>query len=234
MHPYHRNILENVKKHAREKDPRFNNETYFGNKDIFYRVPVLTARTISKQWIKHHPNISKDIFESLITSLFQGNSHEEKTIAGKLLEYAPSLRKQLPIALLDHWLDKVQGWAQVDSLCQGVFTACEMNAHWNQWKHMLTLFSKDKNIHKRRASLVLLTGPVTESSHKKFSQLAFSCIEKLKSEKDILITKAISWLLRSMIKHHKNQVAAYMKIHESTLPKIALREVRNKLLTGKK
>ena len=32
---------------------------------------------------------------------------------------------------------------------------------------------------------------------------AFEIIEALKAERDIIITKAVSWLLRSMVQHHK-------------------------------
>ncbi|MBI2314815.1 DNA alkylation repair protein [Candidatus Daviesbacteria bacterium] len=34
------------------------------------------------------------------------------------------------------------------------------------------------------------------------ADLAFENIDKLKAEKDVLITKAISWVLRSLIKNH--------------------------------
>ncbi|MDP2951009.1 MAG: DNA alkylation repair protein, partial [bacterium] len=64
--------------------------------------------------------------------------------------------------------------------------------------------------------------------------LAFENIEKLKPEKDILITKAISWLLRNLIKYHKKEVADYLKKNKNSLPKIAVRETEKKIKTGKK
>jgi 3-methyladenine DNA glycosylase AlkD len=49
-----------------------------------------------------------------------------------------------------------------------------------------------------------------------------------------MITKAISWVLRSLVKHHRSEVENYLDTHEESLPRIAVREVRVKLDTGRK
>lgn len=49
-----------------------------------------------------------------------------------------------------------------------------------------------------------------------------------------MITKAVSWLLRSMIRHYKQEVSDYVDANINTLPKIAVRETLVKLKTGKK
>ncbi|MBY0432537.1 MAG: DNA alkylation repair protein, partial [Cyclobacteriaceae bacterium] len=59
-------------------------------------------------------------------------------------------------------------------------------------------------------------------------------IERLKIEKEILITKAISWLLRDLVKHHTKMVSQYISRNKNTLPAIAIRETLTKLKTGKK
>ena len=53
-------------------------------------------------------------------------------------------------------------------------------------------------------------------------------------EKEVLITKAVSWLLRSMIKYYRNEVTDYLNENKESLPKIAVREVSIKLETGRK
>jgi 3-methyladenine DNA glycosylase AlkD len=105
---------------------------------------------------------------------------------------------------------------------------------WTTWKKLIKSFVKDKNISKRRASLVLLTKSLRQSDDIKLSKLAFENIEKLKHEKEILITKAISWLLRSLVKFHSKQLSIYLKENRDTLPKIAYREAYCKLTTGRK
>ena len=134
----------------------------------------------------------------------------------------------------DFWLDNAEGWAEVDSICQGNFTADEILYKWLDWEKLIRVFSNSKNIHKRRASLVLLTGPVRHSVDMRLSELAFDNIGKLKNESNILITKAVSWLLRDLIKNHKVEVEKYLKQNLNSLSRIAMRETTNKLRSGKK
>jgi 3-methyladenine DNA glycosylase AlkD len=75
---------------------------------------------------------------------------------------------------------------------------------------------------------------VSDSKDMIFYELGIKNIEKLKHEKPVLITKAISWLLRSMVKNHKNEVEKYIKNNLESLPKIAIRETQKKLITGTK
>jgi 3-methyladenine DNA glycosylase AlkD len=99
---------------------------------------------------------------------------------------------------------------------------------------MIMRFSRSKDIRKRRAALVLLCQPLRKTHDANLAHTAFQIIGRLKSEKEILITKAISWLLRSMTKQYKREVAAFVDEFESTLPKIAVRETRVKFLTRRK
>jgi 3-methyladenine DNA glycosylase AlkD len=59
-------------------------------------------------------------------------------------------------------------------------------------------------------------------------------VARLEDERSILITKAVSWSLRTLIARHREAVVAYLARHEATLPKVALRETRMKLATGVK
>lgn len=136
--------------------------------------------------------------------------------------------------MLDNWLNYTNGWAETDVLCQSNFTADELLSNWDIWKKLLKKFSESTNIHKRRASIVLLTKSLRQSDDSKISKLIFENIEKLKSEKEVLITKAISWGLRSLIKFHKDEVVEYLEKNKNSLPKIAYREALAKVQTGKK
>ena len=94
--------------------------------------------------------------------------------------------------------------------------------------------SLDANVNKRRAALVLLTAPVTKSPDERLLRLALRLIDRLCSDKDKRITKAVSWLLRKAIKQHRAAIEAYLSANAERLPAIALRETRRKLATGKK
>ncbi|MFH0937510.1 MAG: DNA alkylation repair protein [Candidatus Daviesbacteria bacterium] len=239
MNKYHQEILEEIKKVSKGKivsecNLKIDLGKYMGTSKPMYDLNNSKAREIAKNWVKLHKDISLEEFLDVLGSLYQGKSHTERTFGGFLLEYNPKLRKQIDPDVIKAWLTGAQGWLEVDSLCQSPFKSSEMLENWDKWEKVIKNLSQDKDVHKRRSSLVLLTGPTRQSSEKKLSDLAFENVEKLKLEKDVLITKAISWLLRSLITHHKGEVGEYVKANLENLPKIAIRETEKKLLTGKK
>lgn len=234
MNSYHQEILSEIKRQAGNGTKHSWSDAYLGSGHFYYSLSVPNKRLIAKTWAKNHQAIQLPEFINLLDSLYKGESYEEKTIASELLEYLPKMRKQLDPRKLDEWLNFLQGWAEIDCLCSGTFTASEMDEHWNDWSSLIKQFPKNENITKRRASLVLLTGPVSASSDARFSKLAFKMIDTLKPERDILITKAISWLLRSLVKNYRTEVAEYLEVNKESLPKIAVKETNRKILTGRK
>jgi 3-methyladenine DNA glycosylase AlkD len=236
MNKQHQQILNLIKSKAKNKPFKSKHilNTYMGTDDPAYDLSNPQMRKIAKTWIKKNKDIKFDGFIKLIDSLYQGKTDTEKRIAGMLLEYLPKLRKQIDPMRIDKWLNNLNGWAQVDSLCQSSFTASELLGNWKKWKKLLLQLNKDKNINKRRASLVLLIKSLRAEENKQLAQFAFKEIDRVKKEEDKLITKAISWVLREMIKKHKKAVSKYLKANESSLPAIAVRETYRKLKTGKK
>lgn len=233
---YHLELLKELKKHKGQgtKHQQDRDKNYIGTKKFCYNIKTSIKRQIVKNWIKKRPKLSVLELTKLLDSLFNGKSHDEISLGGKLLESLPQLRNKLSPILLDKWLNKLEGWAEVDSICQSNFTAEEILSDWNTWERVIVSLSKSNNPHKKRASLVLLTRPVKESRNPKLSKLAFKIIESLKKENNILVTKAISWLLRDLIKNHKGEIEKYLKENENSLPRIAVREASNKLRTGRK
>ena len=235
MHPEHRALLEALKRSARAvpagyADPK----GYVGSAQALLDVAAPEQRAIAKAWVAAHKTAAADEVLALAGSLFQGGVHEEKTLGAILIGCHRGARLATRPQDIDRWLDHLAGWAQVDSLCQNLFKAEQMLADWPAWKGLIERLAGDPNINKRRAALVLLTGPVNHSDDPRFAPLAFATIERLKGEKPILITKAVSWLLRSMTKRHAAEVAAYLDAQSATLPAIAVRETRTKLATGRK
>ena len=235
MHSEHKKILEEIRKNTDKGTQHSWSGTYLGNGDrLKYNVSNPIRRTIAKLWISKNKNISNTDFTSIIDSLYDGKSGEEIGLAGMLLGYHRAGRVAVSLRDLDRWLGKLHGWSEVDSVCQNVFKYDELLTTWDGWESFLRKLSKDKNINKRRAALVLLTGPVNYSDDPRLRDLAFEIITHLEDEKPILITKAISWLLRSLVEQHKRLVSKYVDEHRTTLPKIAIRETERKIKTGKK
>lgn len=232
----YKKVLKQLKKlnSIKNRKERLWVQKYLGSNKPTQCIKTGEVQKLARRIIKEN-NLDIKEFIILIDSLYKNaKTFEEMDLAARLLDAAPKLKQEIDPNKLDYWLNFTYGWAETDVLCQSNFTSDRILSNWNTWKKLLIKFSKDKNVHKRRASLVLLTKSVRMSDDKKLSDLAFKNVDLLKEEKDILITKAISWILRSLIKNHKKEVADYIKKNNNKLPRIAVREVTNKLLTGTK
>ena len=234
MHVLHREILDEIKEHSGKATHHTFLENYLGNSHPRYPISAPAMRNIAKGFIKKNASLSGRGVEGVLDSLFKGESFTEKVIAGILLDYLNKEQRVIKLKSFDRWLGLLEGWAEIDALCTGKYMEKEIPLHLGEWTPFLRKLSKSKTIGKRRASLVFLCSPVSHSADGKLASIAFENIESLKHETDGLITKAISWLLRSMIRHHRDAVEEYLSDNAETLPAIAVRETRIKLKTGKK
>jgi len=234
VNPFHEEILKLIKKNSGQPTQHTFLDSYLGNDHMRYPIAMPTLRAIAKEWMRANRDLDSAAVADLLTSLIEGKSSTEKVMAGIMMGYSSLPQRQFDPAFFDTWLDHLAGWAEVDAVCTGDFTITQLPADWPRWKKLLNKLSKDPNINKRRASLVLFCSPLSKVKDARLEEMAFRIIERLKSEKEVLITKAISWLLRSMIRHYRESVLVYVKENEQTLPKIAVRETLIKLKTGKK
>jgi len=179
-------------------------------------------------------SLNQNQFVDLMTSLIEGKSFTEKMIAGFLLDRASKDLRKFDPANFGQWLNHLEGRAEIDTFCAGKYSATEIVNQFPKWKKLLVQFSKSDAIEKRRASLVLCCAALRKARNEPLLEIAFKNIQRLKAEKDVLITKAVSWVLRNAIKHHKAEVQSFLEGNEDSLPRIAVRETWVKLKTGRK
>ncbi|OQB05900.1 MAG: DNA alkylation repair enzyme [bacterium ADurb.Bin212] len=172
--------------------------------------------------------------KAILDQLFASDIFDDYNFAGKLLTRLPQVRKSLKMSRIKSWLQNSNGWAECDSICQSLFDFKEVLERWTEFENIINECRISKNIQLRRASLVLQVKPNRNCADPKLRHLAFETIEKLKSEKDILITKAVSWLLREMSRLSSHEVKEYLERNKDSLPAIAYRETMKKIETGKK
>ena len=234
MNPHHQHILEQVQAAEPGRGQTTQRPEHLGTTRKWYGLTNAQRRRILLDFCAAHKALSFADWLALIDSLYQGESYEERCAPQTLLLRYPRYRRQLPLAQLEAWLGCLEGWAEVDSTCQTVFTDKDLLADWAGWRALLASLAADADVNKRRAALVLLTAPISQSDDERILDLALQLIGRLKADKDKRITKAISWLLRKGIKQHQAVIAAYLEANAGSLPAIAVRETRKKLLTGKK
>ena len=234
LNPHHQAILREIQAAEPGRGQTTQRPEHLGTARKWYGLKNEQRRRILLNFRAAQKDLSYADWMALIDSLYQGESYEERCAPQTLLLRYPRYRRQLPLAQLDSWLGRLEGWAEVDSTCQTVFTDKDLLADWEGWSALLASLAADENVNRRRAALVLLTAPVSQSADARILELSLELIERLKGDKDKRITKAISWLLRKGIKQHRGAIAAYLDGNATSLPAIAVRETRKKLLTGKK
>lgn len=231
---HHHQILSEIKAKSGKPTKHTFLNNYLGNQHPRYPIASPELRAIARSWARDNRDLDADDFAQVISDLVHGKSFTEKLMAGMLLDVSRKEQRKFDPRLFDEWLEQLEGWAEVDAMCTSKYTRTEIQAQWKDWKSLILKFSKSENIHKRRASLVLFCAPLSQITDEEMAGTVFQIIDRLKPEKSVLITKAISWVLRSMIKHHRELVDDYLKENSETLPRIAVRETLVKLKTGKK
>ena len=234
MNDNHREILQSIKDASGRPTSHTFLDGYLGTSNPRYPINAPALRSIGKDWARAHKGLSAKEFAPVLDSLVKGPSSTEKVMVGILLDASTIPQRKFDPTLFDEWLDHLTGWAEIDSVCTGKYCISEIPHNIATWKTLLTKFSKSSNINKRRASLVFLCSTVSHSDDPRLATIAFANIDRLKKEKEVIITRAISWLLRSMVKHHRKALTAYLKEKASSLPAIAVRETKIKLKTGRK
>ena len=234
MNPHHQSILRQFQQVVPGRGQTTQRPEHLGTARKWYGLKNDQRRRIMLDFCAAHQDLSFTDWLALIDSLYRGDSYEERCAPQTLFRKFPRYRRQLPLSQLDAWLSCLDGWAEIDSTCQIVFSDQDFLADWAGWSALLAALSDDADVNKRRAALVLLTAPITQSADARILELSLRLIDSLKPEKEPLITKAISWLLRKGIKQHREAIAAYLAANAAILPAIALRETRKKLSTGKK
>ncbi len=222
-------LILNLKRKKRKNLP----DDYTGSKKIHLNIPIPKLTKEIKIWCKNNsPNPSS--FEKLLLDLAKSNIHEETLAIGKLLASCPKLRKELDCTILDKLLKNAEGWEEIDVICQiSKFSAKEFLENRGKWENLLKDFNKRDSLVYKRASLVLCINFIRKlKQDEKLANLIFENILNLLSEDDKLITKAISWILREMIKssdYYKNLVKNFVNEHQNQLKKHIVTEVNKKL-----
>jgi len=223
-------LMTAMKANARHTD--FDLAHYLGSTHIVYCLPMGILLTFANTFKKENVAIPQRIYTNLLGRLYSGKSLEEKILASLIARKYPQLLSALPANILDTWISKLTGWAEVDTFSNVV--DLWLRSDPDPRIGLLKQWNTDVRLEKRRASLVVLCSSVRHDPDDFWMKQSFLYIDTLKHEKHVMITKAISWLLRALIKHHKPEVKKYLSKNRDVLPKIAVREVTRKLETGRK
>lgn len=198
-----------------------------------YGVRVPQLREIARGWQRAHRAVAREDLMALVERLWDGESREEKMLASYLLQGYKRWISDLTWAHFERWRQGLDNWEVTDGLgvrTLGPWLLADPEARLDHLEDMIG----DEDMWSRRLALVATVW--LNRGYKGFSapDLTLALIERVKKERDPMITKAISWALREMTKTHPDRVDAYVQENRDVLAAHIVREVNNKLRTGLK
>ena len=130
---FQKEILDEFKK-LDSGSTKFNLPKYLGTNNKIYHLKNAVEKQIAKDFIKRHPDISKDQFLDLLDALYVGESFNERCFGTKLIPHKKSFKVLFSPRRVFDWLTNLFGWSEVDSLCQSTFTAKDLLENWTEWE----------------------------------------------------------------------------------------------------
>jgi len=225
-------LLEQISQHA-EPEHQAGMMRVTSTRHKIYGVRVPHLREMARDWWRAHKKIAHDDLMALLEALWDGGSREERLLALYLLGRYKRWIPELTWAHFDRWRQGLDNWEVSDGLGQWVLAPWLLAGPDTRLGHVWDLIA-DEDLWSRRLALVATVGLNRGRKDLSFPDLTLGLVDRVKQERDPMITKAVSWALREMAKKHPDQVAAYLEENQDVLAAHVVREVNNKLRTGLK
>jgi 3-methyladenine DNA glycosylase AlkD len=194
-------------------------------------VPAL--RAIRKQWSKQLQQSSGPEVLALAIDLQQIGSSSLRFIAAELVHHHPLARSSINTAWLRRFGRGMATWDQVDVF--GCFLSGPAWREGNVVDAEIHRWAKSSDRWWRRAALVS-TVPLNNKTRggSGNAKRTLDVCRLLISDRDDMVVKAMSWALRELAKRDAAAVQTFINKYRDQLAPRVLREVGNKLRTGKK
>ena len=193
-------------------------------------VPELrrVRRDLSRR-VRHQPAQS---VVALAEALLHVND-VPRWFAYELVHHHPQARSMLNVSTLERLGDPMSSWGEVDP-----FAIYLSGVAWREGlitDEDVLLWADSSSRWWRRAALVS-TVPLNTAARGGEGDTARTLLicDALRTDRDDMVVKAMSWALRELAKRDPGGVTVYISENDTVLPKRVLREVRNKLETGLK
>ncbi len=154
-------------------------------------------------------------------------------IAYELIRHHPAALEKLGPQELAELGEGMEGWGTVDAFA--VYLAGPAWLAGQVPDALIEAWARSNDRWWRRAALVA-TVVLNAPSHggRGDTERTLPICERLASDRDDMVVKALSWALRKLSGHDPDAVEAFLAEHEDVLAARVKREVRNKLETGLK
>jgi 3-methyladenine DNA glycosylase AlkD len=170
---------------------------------------------------------------ALAHAIIDCNTLEGRQCAYELLMSHKAAREALDAATVRRLGQGIDNWASVDGFCCHVAGRAWREGRLSDAE--IAQWARSKDRWWRRAALVSTVPLNTKSKGGKGDiKRTLAVCEMLVADHDDMVAKAMSWALRELVPWDERALRAFLNKQEAKLAKRVLREVGNKLRTGRK
>ena len=206
---------------AAKPENAFGMQAYMKSTMPYYGVKMPQLRAICKRVFAEHAPASCDEWQAAVLELWRGAKFREERYAAMELvgqkRYA-EYRTPSVMPMFEEMIVTGAWWDYVDEVAHLVGQL--LRANRKQMRPVMRAWSTDENLWKRRVSIIC------QISFKKDTDLTllYANIKPNLIDRDFFIRKAIGWALRAYAWTDPDEVARYVRAHESQLSGLSRRE----------
>jgi len=217
-------LKKELKKHS-NADRAVNEKKYLKSPYKFFGVSIPITEKIAKEFRKSNKGLSRKNVIELAERLWNSEYHDEKKLGTRILRLYPEYIDFRAMPMLEKMLNSSTGWDLVDDISiHLVGTVLEKDKRAFDY---LKKWSRSDNFWMRRASLI---SQILLFRHGKGDKkLFFKFAEKMVSEKEFFIRKAIGWCLREISKSNPDEACDFLMKIKGSASGLTLREGSKRL-----
>lgn len=194
-------------------------------------VSVPIKRKIAREWLEENREMIEVDFLTLLNTLLQQPISEMRGLALELLWSNKKVLKDFDWQVAEKWLSDIDNWGHCDFLSCNIFgfLVKQDQTHLKKLKSYLKKPGKWFQRAGIISTLQLIRAKEIDSEE------VLAMINQIIDNQDPMIQKAISWVLRELVRAgYSREVEEYITKNQTRLAKYVTREVNNKLRTGLK
>jgi 3-methyladenine DNA glycosylase AlkD len=199
----------------------------------FFGVAVGDLRSLARLWHRRNPGALPEEVAALAENLWSRSVREEMVLAVMVLGKVGRQRGLFGLETVERWSPLIDNWETADTLGIGLLGPWVADDPAGRFPGLEAL-AGNPSPWCRRLALVGCVALMRQEGAEAWWPRVSEIVLRLSGDKEAAIPKAISWVLRESTRRCAPQVMALIEEQRPRLPAIAVREARNKIVTGYK
>lgn len=208
-------------------------KTMFPTSMEYLGVRTPDERILLKKWWSEIKDWSPEKLISFTKELVDTRNFEANSVAFELLSKNKTALKMLTLSDLEYLGKNMDNWATTDSFSVMISGWVWRNRQITD-EEILNWLKSESRWWRRAAVVSTVALNLRTRGGTGDTKRTLLICEKVISDYDDMIVKALSWALRELSKSDKKAVEDFMQKHKTQLAGRVVREVNHKLITGKK